>query len=335
MFQRMVGGVLLLLLVTWQAHSVPVTQPPTGSPGPGAKAGDVGKALDEVLGGKASLDRVRIDVQWYGDAGQRSVVIHGKGKSIWNREKEFDLPREKVLECLTLLRKSGFSSMPDRFGGLAFPGRGPRPGVPERLAGSVTLTIGSARKSVMQLGGGEQSKPLADLAANILRICSEPGRAGVGAADVTDGLKKVGRGDLTPTTLHALVHRLPEGKQKGSEGWLMRIQGQAVITRPRDPVKGYGTPMRLELSPKQLQDVIQLLVDNDAGNLPINLYAVHYTDFVVGVLNHERNLQARQFAGLTPQKYGEKQKQFDRIFEGLHKLHQLAIKEGQPEKEPE
>ncbi|MFQ5733643.1 MAG: hypothetical protein ACE5KM_17030, partial [Planctomycetaceae bacterium] len=54
----------------------------------------------------------------------------------------------------------------------------------------------------------------------------------------------------------------------------------------------------------------------------------HYTDFNVTVLNHRKSMQARRFARLTPQTHGEKQKQFDRIFTAMQKLHQRVVKEG-------
>jgi hypothetical protein len=87
------------------------------------------------------------------------------------------------------------------------------------------------------------------------------------------------------------------------------------------------------MSRPQLEGLLKLLADNDSGNLPINLYATDYTDFDVKVLDKGKNLQARRFAGMTPQTHGERQRQFDRIFEGLQRLHRQALKEGTPLKE--
>ncbi len=145
------------------------------------------------------------------------------------------------------------------------------------------------------------------------------------ARDLDDGLHKIQSKELLPQTLRLLVHRLPEGGK--GEAFLMRLEARTVTSQERSD-KGYGPMRRLDLSDKDLAALLQVLIDNQAGELPINVWAEHYTDFVVGVLNHEKNMQARQFARMTPQTHGEKQKHFDAIYATLADLHRRVLKEG-------
>ncbi|HSQ55642.1 MAG TPA: hypothetical protein VLM40_07845, partial [Gemmata sp.] len=130
-------------------------------------------------------------------------------------------------------------------------------------------------------------------------------------------------------TLSVLVHRLPERPTDPDQtGFLFRLEGGAVLSRIKDPKTGYGPVHKLVLSRKELAGVTKLLTSNDVGSFPVNLWAPTYTDLVVRVLNHEKNLQARQFAGTTHKTHGKKQEQFDAIYAGLLKLHEKAMKDG-------
>lgn len=50
-----------------------------------------------------------------------------------------------------------------------------------------------------------------------------------------------------------------------------------------------------------------------AEELPVNLYSPRYQDLEIRVLNRRVLLQARRFAGLTPETHGEKQARFDAL----------------------
>src|SRR5262249_14974667 len=133
--------------------------------------------------------------------------------------------------------------------------------------------------------------------------------------------------ELLPQTLRLLLHRLPEGGK--GEAFLMRLEGRTVTSQERTDM-GYGPMRRLDLTDKDLAALMQVLIDNRAGELPINAWAEHYTYFVVGVWTPEKNMQARQFARMTPQTHGEKQKHFDAIYAALADLHRRVLREGQP-----
>jgi hypothetical protein len=287
---------------------------------------DFTKPLEEALAGKIGLDKVRIDAMWEG----KSATIYGNGVAIWNREAQTQFKPEGIMDMLKGLQKMKFDKMADRFGGLNFGGR---EGPPERLLGHVSVVIGSQRKSVTQLGGGEQSKEFADLAWFLVTAVERRANVdSVRAASLPDALDKVAKKQLMPEVMALLVQRI-DNDGRGPDGWIMRLNGRTVRVEPRGQA-GLGTPKELELSEKELAEVCKLLIDNDVGGFPVNLWAPTYTDFTVTIFRFDKNLQARQFARMTPQTHGEKQVKFDRMYEGLDKLRQRALKEGKDAKTP-
>lgn len=285
-------------------------------------APDLTAAIKDVLTSKTKLEDVRLHVSWDG----KSATVYGKGVGIWNREKQFSLPTEKVLQLVKTLDDAKFGSMKAGFGGLKFGGVGPRPGAPEVLIGSVSLTIAGKTQGSNQLGGGEQSKELADLARSLLAVCETAAKNGVGAASLPDALQKVAKNELMPEVLSLLVQRI-EKEGIGPNGWILRLHGQVAEVQVRS-AKGISDPYRVELTEKELADICKLLIDNGVAGLPINLYAPDYTDFSVEILKHKKSLQARKFARMTPQTHGERQKDFDRIFTALEQLQARVVKEG-------
>jgi hypothetical protein len=88
--------------------------------------------------------------------------------------------------------------------------------------------------------------------------------------------------------------------------------------------------MVLELSLEDLTGLAQLLRETGVDDLPVNLYAEHYTELVVSVLNWRQALQARRFAGMSRTTHGDKQKQFDQIFGKFRDLERRVETEGRP-----
>jgi hypothetical protein len=302
----------------------PGVEPPQRDKPPEARpAPDLTAAIKGVLDGKTKLEDVRLNVSWEG----KTATVYGKGIGIWNREKQFKLSKEQVLQLFKTLDEAKFSSMKASFGGLKF-GPGPQPGVPVQLIGSVSVTISGTTKGSSQLGGGEQSKELADLARALLAVCEEAAKNGVGAASLPDALQKIAKHELVPEVFSVVVQRI-EKDGIGPDGWILRLHGRTAEVQVRS-AKGISDPCRLELADKELADLCKLLIDNGVGGLPVNLYATDYTDFSVEILKHRKSLQARRFARLTPQTHGERQKEFDRIFAALEQLQARVVKEGKP-----
>ena len=290
----------------------------------------------KLLQGKGDLKDCYLNVHWANRQGQfraRSAVVHGKGLGIWKSSTQFKLTKDEIQSLLKIVVRHRMSGLKKSYGG--FP-RGGRPirGAPEVLVGSVQVRIGSVTQSCSQLGGGVQSAELAKLADDLLTVCENAAKKNpVTAATLGEGIAKLANEQLLPETLSVLVHRvLFKNAMPGEEGFLMRMEGRTVTTRRR-PQKGMGPEVRLELSPKEFQEVVKILKENEPGQFPVNLWAQYYTDFNVTILNHRKSMQARQFARLTPKTHGEKQKQFDRIFAAMEKLHQKVLKEGKAVKQ--
>ena len=291
---------------------------------------DVEAELGKVLAGKRPASDVFLSVHWATRVGgfrSRSAIVYGKGVGIWQRNTQFQIDKKGVRQLLKTLKDHKFSKLKRSYGGNPRGGR--LRGAPEFLMGSVTVRIGAAHWGSNQLGGGEQSAALAKLADALLTVCEKAAKTNpVKAASLGTGLSMLAKGDLLPETCSILVHRLiMRGGKPGEEGFLMRIKGRTITTRRRPPGK-LGPEVRLELSDKEYRKLLSLLVKNEPAKFPVNLWAKHYTDFNVTVLNHRKSMQARQFARLTPKTHGEKQKQFDRIFDALQALHQRVLKEG-------
>jgi hypothetical protein len=311
---------LLALLLPFSLLAAPVPEEKTTPP-------DVKKfheAIGELLDGTRPLDSVRIAVVWSG----RQIDLHGNGLAFIDRKSQVKLSREEVRKALDTLQKADFGGMADSFGGINFPPGGPRPRIPIRILGSVGVTIEGVTKGSRQLGGGEQSEALAKLATDLIALVAAPGREASTPTSLADGLDKIGKGTLDPQTLGILVHRLIEQPGQPGEGFLMRLEGNKVTCQSNVRDKGYGPTKTLILDRKELEALTKLLLDNKAAEFPVNLWAVTYTDFNLRVLGMEKSMQARQFAGKTPDTHGEQQKQFDRIYAQLEALAQRTLKEG-------
>jgi hypothetical protein len=271
----------------------------------------------------------RMEATWSG----HTVVLYTAGSDagaigVWDRSMQIRIAAPQTRKILDAFERAKFDAMPGSFGGLPKPAGGRALGRPERLIGSVTRTVNGKTHSVVQLQGGAQSEELAALAKEILDVCAEAAKTGVTARDLKDGLQKIQKKVLEPEMVHLMVHRLSERLDDANgEYYLMRVEGRTVTTQQRT-AKGYATPVKLELTAKELADLLQTIIDADPASWPVNLWAPTYTDFVVGVLGHEKNLQARQFAGMTPQTHGDKQKAFERAYEAMVQLHRRALKEG-------
>lgn len=320
---KRLSHLLLLVFLSWFS-SYSLAQEPSE---------DVSQRLmatvEDLLASQGPWDQVQIDVSCQTDTGYRSVHVFGRGVGIWNRERQFSLDSDRIIAMLDLLQKAGFAEMRQVYGG----GDDPQ-GEPSavKIICSVGLTIGDLTKYVLQREKGSQSKELKELANDILKICEELAPSGTAVRTLAEGLAKITQRQLAPETLELLVHRkIQDGTQEDAvDGWLMRIEGSHATTQTFLKEEGYSEPFRLELTQEALSELAVVLLNHDLQDLPVNLYAPHYTDLAVQVLNREKNVQARQFSGMTPTTYGERQTDFEKIYQALHDLHSRVLQEGEP-----
>ncbi|MCP3957302.1 MAG: hypothetical protein GY719_05565 [bacterium] len=340
-----------------EATTEAVVKAEASEPGGGAEQGDAEQGDAEQTAGSpevaAAIERalaegwqeLRIVSECLTESGPAAVEVFGNGVAIWRTEAQFTLTHDQIRQQLEILRDGGFADLGEVFGG-----RTPAPpetieemkrrmldrgestgssGQPSRIVCRVELELDGVYKRTAQLRRGEQSTTLRQLAEQILDLCREPAKLGITAADLGEGLAKAAAGELAPETMALLLHHKPTSGD-GAEGFLLRLDGREASSRTFRQGEGYGDIHELELHDDDLTVLLQLLADQGLGELPINLYAEHYTDLTVEVLQHRLAVQARQFADMTPTQHGEKQTSFERIFGEIHELHRRVMAEGRP-----
>jgi hypothetical protein len=269
------------------------------------------RALREALARRAWSD-LRIDTECQTDAGLRSATVFNSGVGIWNGERQFTLPRERVLDLLREFEAVRFAGLRDTYG----EGRPPK-NMALELVCRVRLELDGAAKQVHQLTRGPWSPELKQLAERLLKAAEEAGRSGPGASSLTDGLEKISRGALAPELLVLSVLRQGEGG--AAMGWELVLEGGKAVLQ-RSPVEDGEAAHAVRLAPAEVTGIAGQLAAARIEELPVNLWAPEYTDLEVRVLKHRRSLQARQFAGMTPDTHGELQQRFDRLWEAIEDL---------------
>jgi len=274
------------------------------------------------------------------DAGMRQAEVFGNGVAIWDRRLQLELPREELVALLGRFRSAGFAGFQEMYGTIVREIPIPQDAPPEgpgwlaaiQVICRVELTLDGVTKQSVQLAKGPRSEELDALARGILEAVQPVPGAGVGAEDLRDGLSRIGEGVLAPETLRLLLHRKPaaEAVEAGEAAWILRLTGRRAAVEPFLVPGGYGDPVTLELPEAEVARVGRLLAEAGVGELPENLWAEHYTDLVVEVLDHEARLQARPFAGMGPTTHGAAQERFDRLYTALADLAHRVLREGAP-----
>ncbi|HEY1433846.1 MAG TPA: hypothetical protein VGG65_00645, partial [Thermoanaerobaculia bacterium] len=275
--------------------------------------------LEQRLEGNASLDDVVVDVRWPFEGLYTSARIYGNGVAVWRREFQIRLPRTEVHHLIELLVKKRFGSLPRSFGADEGPNE-------KSLKGRIVVSVGPVSKMVSQADTGDQSPELQSIAEQFLKAAKKASAHTVGASSMASGLEMLAKGTLSPEILRVSVRR--RVATVGGEGWVMRINGRRLDDELVEKVGLPASARVLLLSNKDFVGLAQALHDADPAALPQSLFAPQYTDVVIQLLNRYRHIQARQFAGMTPQTNGEKQEAFDRALEKLTALHERARKEG-------
>jgi len=308
-------------------------RPVAAGPAPGAPASatedtaGLQRALARAITDRAGWDTLDLLVECRTDDGLTSARVFGNGIGLWNDERQFRLDPDRLGSLLSALQGAGFPGMDDTYGGAPRPAPPPGGAMVTISICRVELSLGAYNKRAVQLARGEQSPTLKELADDLLEICQAPARLGLTAASLRDGLEKISRGELAPETLRIVVHRKPR-KKEDPPGFLLRVAGNRATTRAYEPARGYRDPVVLRMHAPELRALARELAARDPATWPSNLYAVDYTDLSIRVLNHEKAIQARQFAGLAPSAHGRQQRAFEEVFAILQGLHRNALDQG-------
>lgn len=283
----------------------------------------ISEGLEKRIHGNGSLDDVVVDVVWEKGRGQLTACkVFGTGVGLWDRRIQFRLTKQEVLSVLEAVEKARFGTLDDSL---------PDEGDSE---GRIRVFVGPVSRTVWQMGEHEPgAQELEELALTVLRVCKKPMESGITMSDMQDGLQKLEKGTLAPEALEVVFKRKTDHPGPGvePEDWLVLINGTKVIDRVNTKEK--SAPQRelaLTLTEKEFRELTALLLAGHIAKMPESLYATQYTNLRVVVLSQTRNIQARQFAGMSPNKHGEKQAVFERIFDWGVALHSRAQKEGKP-----
>ena len=325
-------GVLLAAALAWPEGSADARVPEKASPREASPADSITPALEARIDGRTGLGDVQVDVFWSRGGKATTARVFGDGVGIWQKEAQFELPRARVLEILEAIRKARFGSMPDQFGEdeESEKDKGPR------LRGQLVVRAGSARKTTIQLVNGDQSKAFARLLEKILRICEGPARQGIRAPSMSEALRLLAAGKLSPHVLDAAVQRRPDPKGPGMSqpGWTLRLAGIDASEERMAPGNAPDPARTLVLSPQEFHDLAVLLSESDPSALPQSLFADTYTDFSIEILQYSRTVAGRRYLGMTAATHGDKQKAFDRIIGAFEALRRRIENGGEPPAPP-
>jgi hypothetical protein len=300
--------------------------PMMDSPEVSDSAADLARNLERALE-REQWQELRVETECLQNDAFRHVLIFGNGVAIWNERRQMSLGHGDLVAILEALRDADFPSMLELYGrGQEEPTEKPEEGAVIRITCRVALTLDGVSRQAAQRARGPQFAPLKALAEEILALAHKPEAQSVTAADLSDGLAKMADGRLAPEAMTLVLNRKEEDVEAGTlaeprdAGYLLRVDGRLLSVRPFRKPGGYGEPVETELDAATLAELAELLESNGVGDLPPNLYAGHYSDLVVVVLDQDVRIQARRFANMTPRTHGEKQQRFDRIEKGLDEL---------------
>jgi len=221
-------------------------------------------AIDDIAQGSPAND-FRVRVEWQRGARMVSAELYGDGAGIWNDERAFRVAPAEIVATARELRDARFAAMPERFGEAESDFL--------TMRGKVSVAVGNAAKTVVQIDRGAQSDALAGLAAGILARAEAKG--GTGAASLDDGLRKIATGEIPAEALRVTA------QVRGENGFLLQVRGGTATARRFDPKSGFGSPRRMRVDVR------------DLAMRPRGVHAPAYTEWRVEVLGRSAEILAR------------------------------------------
>lgn len=307
------------------------------------------RALDQALERRSWQD-LRLDAQCLEDGQFLSTRLLGTGVGIWNHERQFAVPRERLLDLLAALHSSGFGAMRDshheeeereerKREERARREHGGREGAVEREQGGweeeeeeekeeeewvapchLRVRLDGVEQRSEELSMERQLAEVMDLARQVLATGSELGPSGQTAASLEDGLGKIVRGELAPETLSLQFQRQPDTPDLREGTWLLRVEDSRAEISFFAPETGWTEPQRVSLSREDVAGLARRIAIARPTDLPVNLHSSWYEDLQIQVLNRKAIFQARGFASLSPETHGARQKRFEEIVAALEEL---------------
>jgi hypothetical protein len=280
-----------------------------------ASASDkLSQVLTRILRSGSVPATLRIHSECQGLEGYRRATLYGSGVAIWNGDRQVPISRDAMTKVLESVRRYGFAAMPSSFGGRSDPAGAARA---IRVTCLVEVDAEGNRKEVVQLEGGRQSPALKELAEDVFRAVDLSRATAIQAHGLDDAIEKLAAGSLAPEALDVSLQRQQDPRATAN-GWILRIVGRRLEVE-RDPGQPEAAERR-RLSDPEYARLLAALAAAEPQAWPPNLYDAGYVDLRVRVLNHERSIQARAFAGMTPETHGSRQRAFAALLDVLSAL---------------
>ncbi len=280
-------------------------------------------ALDARIAGKKSPADFTIDVAWPSRPGLLTACrIDGAGVGLWNRQIQFRVDRKQVVALLKAVRRTRFGTFPAEVG--------ESEGGEKETRGRIAVRLGDVTHGVVVVGDEKPDEELEELARAVLAAGEEPSKTGIRIQGLREGLDKLASGVLAPEALEVLAQRSTDHPAAGEapETWLLVVSGRRALDRSGSPGRVSSAARAIELSEAEYRDLVALLQASDAASLPRNLFAEHYSRLRVQVLNQVVTVEARRFAGMSPDAHADARARFDRIWEWCEGLHRRAGQSG-------
>lgn len=282
--------------------------PKAAQPGPAPEKKKEVSVPDDL---RASVDRAA-------PGPAHSAVVYADGVAILDRQRQLRVGQDDVATVLRLFREAGFEAMPAK----GF-GEGKK-----RFRRRASLRREGRTKEVIQLVDGEQSAELQKLVDGVFEVLAAKAATAVTAGSVTEGLGKVGRGELAPQCLTVVAVHKPElGRPGASDGWLLVVD-EGTATASSFSKGGFVDPRALPLDRARLARLTEALAAARPEALPGNLYAPDYRDLTVEVLDRRKKVTARPFSGMSAGQHREEQATFDKAFAEVEALVGEARERG-------
>jgi hypothetical protein len=259
-----------------------------------------------------------------GELSPCSLQLYGTGVGIWQGEKQFSLKPEEMHQILSTFREARFSALPATLGQ---PEGDPRSARPGGASSRISVTVGTAPRTVTQLSGGEQSPEFLRLAKALRQACEAAVKKnGKGCKDLDQGLKQVAEAKLSPEVFSGqlLTYRMGEGNA-GSSGWqLVWSGGELVASRV---VKGATTDEhRRRATPEEIKALAEAFREAGFERLPPHVYHTATVLLNAAVLNHSNGLQAHPLDAYKQKATPQEEKRLSNLVERVQAVHAGVMK---------
>lgn len=285
-----------------------------------AEEGDVasGAPLAAVLqqASKTPESPYFLQVNCTGHKGIRSLELFPGVAAIWNGRSQIILPPSARSSLLKTLVDRGFSGFEDRYGG---PEQATESAAPARISCRVRIAIQDLEKSSVQMGGGEQTTPLSDLAAELLDQAARYTDSAVTPVDLEDAMEKLSDGQLFPQILRLRFLDLPTSGD-GNPGTLLRLVGGRLSRQAYSPGHSLEQPRVTPMEDNQYTWLIAAIQKAQLSGFPANLWSEGQVELEVQVLAHKKVVLARRFSRLESARPEPAQQRFDTLLLVLREL---------------